>query len=518
MELSSPSKFHSTQTTPQESMDLFASKSQQLPLLLLRHSKMLIATRQSSISHVTSVTSERSITTSMPRTSHLTGVRLRYVSFLASMEELSLYTSEEMRGELMLLSVSILKTDLTVSMVQSALKTRSKRWTDRTRSMELNLSTRNCTSKKPWRREIAKLSVCVKPSSTRAQRKDATFMSKDSQRLPLSKSWRIFSPPTVRLRVSSSSLQVMESRNFTPSSALRSQMRHQLLRKNSTTLFLEEGPWLSTTMRSRKLERSTTKQPRIETTSRLSVLSTTREPTGLDLLITRTSSTTLSCFLRVSHPSSEDSREDQWTREAWEVQEPSQVNVNMEEVQTRTCNQDLATSNTVVTLTTELATTWRISKLVEWVVWEEWAWLETTCNQFSQLTTWLRPHHHNSSRCLSSNTSSSSVTRFSQPWTPPIQTTKTRLVTCSSSLSRSSLVLRRLQRSLVCLLTCSCLISDRWCQTGNSSPLVLDRLMRFSTDQDSSESPFLVKSEASFENLNWWWIVLKLWIDDKHPH
>lgn len=128
MERLSHSRYHSTLITLHVDTDLFAFRIHHLPPRLFLSSKQQIASRQSSINLVTSVSSERSTTTFMPKTSLPNGMSLRLDSFSSNTDVLNLFTVRRVKKELMLSFVSTLKIRVIVSMDLSVLRPLFKHW------------------------------------------------------------------------------------------------------------------------------------------------------------------------------------------------------------------------------------------------------------------------------------------------------------------------------------------------------------------------------------------------------
>ena len=238
---------------------------------------------------------------------------------------------------------------------------------------------------------------------------------------------------------------------------------------------------------------------RIETTSRPSVLLTTKVPTGQDLPTTRTSNTISNCWLKVSQPSLEDHR-DNWDQEEW-TQVPLEVNVKA--TKTKEVLVEDKDSKRVMVVTRECKE-WT-KEQVEWT----WVWWVKTCNKCNstcrcKIQEWCSSnntssnHSSNNKPCPLTSTSWLNATRFFQLWCLTIQTTRIRLVLFSSSLSRESLAQKRLQRLLVCWLTFSWTISNPWWLTMTFSKLVSVKLTKSFPDQDSSETSFTEKQHKNF--------------------
>ena len=194
-------------------------------------------------------------------------------------------------------SATILRTRVTVSTDQNVLRKLLAHSIMQMKFLVSRSPRRSFMSKKHSKRATVRPRESEKLLNIRTQRRDATFMSKDSLTTSPKKNLNRFLNSMVRLRVWDS-IQLIRRRNFTPLSALRSQMRPPLPKKSFITHNGMEELWPSTIMRLKNIVNFKMRQPKTSVASSNSAKLTPRALSGLTWPTRKSFNTTLSFSLR----------------------------------------------------------------------------------------------------------------------------------------------------------------------------------------------------------------------------
>ena len=239
-------------TTPPAEEPSFASKIPSQPGKPSRLRVVLGSARQASTSLVESAPRTSSSTTSMPRTSHLTGAKMKLDSFLSSLATSAISDlTRILRAPLPLSSTNLL-TRRTWSMDTTVLRVLSSPSMELQKSMESSLKVRSSMSERLSKRMTAKMSSTRSTWNSKAPTKDASFTFDTLLRSALSKNWETSSRPMETLRDSDSSLPEMLQRDHLPMCSSRHHSKLTMQSRGSTIPSLERVSYQLSTSGSKR--------------------------------------------------------------------------------------------------------------------------------------------------------------------------------------------------------------------------------------------------------------------------